>query len=341
MSTKTVQARLRNWFSVHARDLPWRTNLDPYSVLVSELMLQQTQVTTVLPYYLRWMNRFPDFPALASAPEQEVLSLWQGLGYYSRARNLHRAAIRVCTEHGGRLPSDVEALRRLPGVGPYTAGAIASFAFNLPVPAVDANIARVLARLDNLLLPVDSGAGRRRLWELAGELLPAESPRIHNWALMELGALVCVPRKPRCGECPLRRSCRATDPGSLPLKQPRRKVVDIEEACVFRQEDGRVWMEREEGARWRGLWRLPRIVEVPPSRPVLVEPYGFTHHRVSLSVYTDSGVVLGPRAVAVEVGKLCELPLAAADARVVRRLLLGEGSAGANPGGVKGGRFRP
>lgn len=176
-----IRRQLTAWFRDAARDLPWRRTRDPYAILVSELMLQQTQVATVIPYYERWLQRFPDFGTLAAADEHDVLSLWQGLGYYSRARNLHRAARHVVAQHGEVLPADAEAIRALPGVGRYTAGAVASFAFDLPEPLVDANVARVLARLLNLQEAIDSAAGQRALWETAEALVPKKA-RVHLMA---------------------------------------------------------------------------------------------------------------------------------------------------------------
>jgi A/G-specific adenine glycosylase len=316
-----IQQKLRDWFSLHGRDLPWRRNLDPYAILVSEFMLQQTQVATVIPFYERWLKRFPDFASLAVAEEQEVLRFWQGLGYYARARNLHRAAQAVCAEYGGVLPADEVLIGRLPGVGRYTAGALASFAFNRAAPAVDANIARVLARLDDLRIPIDSVAGLRRLWQLAAELVPNDSPRLHNWALMELGALVCTPRNPKCHACPVRGECQASDPEGLPVKKARRPVVDVVEACLFQIENYHLRMERSSGTRWSGLWRLPRLDAVPEGTPLCEERYAFTHHRVLLKVFGGPPGSLGEKGELVELSALHRLPMAAADARVVKRLL--------------------
>ena len=182
---------LRRWFKAAARTLPWRTTRDPYAILVSELMLQQTRVATVTAYYDRWMRRFPDVASLAAADEAVVMRTWEGLGYYSRARNLHRAAKKII-DNGGRFPRTLDEIRELPGVGPYTAGAVASFAFGLRAPIVDANIARVIARLRNIREPIDSLAGHRLVWQHAESMLPAHgaTARLHNAALMELGAIL-------------------------------------------------------------------------------------------------------------------------------------------------------
>ena len=214
--------------------LPWRRTRDPYAILVSEFMLQQTQVATVIPFYERWLQRFPDFSALAQAKESDVLHAWQGLGYYARARNLHAAAKFVRANLGGQLPASTPRIAQLPGVGRYTAGAIASFAFDLPEPIVEANIGRVLARLTNWQAPIDSTAGSAHLWQAATALLPRKGARAHNSALMDLGALVCVPRQPRCGECPVRSYCRAEGPEFLPVKRKRPRTVALFEPHDFR-----------------------------------------------------------------------------------------------------------
>ena len=184
-------------------------------------MLQQTQVATVISYYQRWLDRFPDFAALARAKESDVLHAWQGLGYYARARHLHATGKLVRENFGGELPADVARIAQLPGIGRYSAGAIASFAFDLPEPIVDANIARVLARLTNWEIPIDTSVGRAHLWQTATALLPTTGVREHNSALMDLGAMICLPRQPRCAECPVRSFCRAQRPAILPAKRKR------------------------------------------------------------------------------------------------------------------------
>jgi A/G-specific adenine glycosylase len=281
-----LRSKLAAWFEAHGRDLPWRRTRDPYAIMVSEFMLQQTQVAAVIPFYERWLARFPNFHALAAATEAEVLAQWQGLGYYSRARNLHRAAQQVVSEFGGALPPDPLAIARLPGIGRYTAGAIASFAFDLPVAAIDGNIARVLARLLDLREPIDSGPGAAILWRAAEALLPEDGGALHTSSLMELGALLCTPAKPQCLLCPVRPHCRTRDPESLPLKKPRRKTVALREDCAWIVNRRRVLLEQQTGARWRGLWKLPALANLPKNaEPLTFLTYPFTHHRVSLSVF--------------------------------------------------------
>src|SRR5438477_1446956 len=202
-----IARRLRAWFRRRARALPWRRTRDPYAIWVSEIMLQQTRVQTVIPYWERWMSRFPTVAALAHAPLDDVLAAWAGLGYYSRARNLHAGAQTVASKFAGALPARASELRAVPGIGPYTAGAIASIAFGEKAPLVDGNVARVLARVYGIAEDIKSSAGQRALWARAGELmaaLPASAaPGDLNQGLMELGATICAPAAPRCLTCPL------------------------------------------------------------------------------------------------------------------------------------------
>jgi len=252
---------LLRWYDAHRRDLPWRRTRDPYAIWISEAMLQQTRVETVIPYYARFLERFPDVAALASADRDEVLGVWAGLGYYSRARNLQAAAARMVEEHGGRVPADPEALRGLPGIGRYTAGAVASIAFDRPEPVLDGNVKRVLARLlgvrdDPRRAPVEAG-----LWATAARLAQGPRPGDLNQALMELGARVCTPRAPRCPDCPLARRCRARragDPEAIPPPTRRRAVPAVEAACALVLRRGRALaVRRPAEGLWAGLWELP------------------------------------------------------------------------------------
>jgi A/G-specific adenine glycosylase len=211
-SIAPIVSRLLEWYLKNARDLPWRREPycnDPYAVHVSEVMLQQTQVKTVIPYWTRWLVRLPDIAALAHADPDLIHKLWEGLGYYSRARNLQRAAQEVLRRHEGKFPTRYEDVLELPGVGPYTAGAICSIVFNQARPILDGNVIRVLARLHGIRANVRTAATRQKLWKLATELVEAapEAPGHLNQALMELGAIVCIPKSPRCGECPARNLC--------------------------------------------------------------------------------------------------------------------------------------
>ena len=253
--------KLLHWYDLNARDLPWRGHSDPYAVWVSEIMLQQTQVDAVIPYFERWMQRFPTLAALATADQQDVLAAWEGLGYYSRARNLHRAAQVVVAQHSGKLPADVETLRRLPGVGRYTAGAIASLAFGKDEPALDGNIRRVLARLFDVDVPARSAEGERRLWELAAQHLPPGRAAAYNQALMDLGATICTPRLPACPRCPLAEECRARLLGlqeQRPVREDKRPQPHyIVTAAVIRDQDRVLIAQRPAHGLLGGLWEFP------------------------------------------------------------------------------------
>jgi A/G-specific adenine glycosylase len=326
---KSLRQKLARWFQQHGRDLPWRRTHDPYAIMVSEFMLQQTQVVTVLDYYARWLVRFPNFNALAAASEADVLHVWQGLGYYARARNLHRAAKQVAAEHGGELPNDLAAIAALPGVGRYTAGAVATFAFDQATPIIDANIARVIARLIDLQEPIDTKRGSEILWQTAEDLLPAKSGRLHNSALMELGALLCTPRAPQCLICPIRENCRTKNPESLPRKKPRPKTIALAENCAWIVNDGKLLLEQQTGSRWKGLWKLPKLDAPNPRTELLLAfDYPFTNHRVTLSVY----VSCAPTAMQanqrwVPLDAIDHLALAAPHKRAIKRLAAAHQSA--------------
>jgi len=225
-----MHTSLLAWFKKNKRDLPWRRTDDPYAILVSEIMLQQTRVTTVIPYFERWMKAFPTAKPLASAKLDKVLKLWAGLGYYSRARNLQKAAQAIMSEHGGKVPSNVTTLRTLPGIGRYTAGAVASIAFNKPAPILDGNVIRVLSRLFLIGEDTTMSETRERLWRLAEEIIPRGRAGDFNESMMELGAIVCLPGEPLCEVCPLNKVCRASakgKAGQLPVLLKRKVVRDF------------------------------------------------------------------------------------------------------------------
>jgi A/G-specific adenine glycosylase len=255
----SLRADLLAWYGAHRRDLPWRRTCDPYAIWVSEVMLQQTQVAAVLPYFERFLARFPTPAALAAADEDAVLAAWSGLGYYSRVRHLREGAREVVARHDGIVPRDPAALRALPGIGPYTAGAIASIAFGLPEPLLDGNVRRVLARWT-----ADPGeGGDARFWELARTLVAGAEPGDWNQALMELGATVCTPQVPACARCPVSGHCRAHTigrPEDFPRARPRKpsRTVRVEVALIER--DGAVLLERSgAGGPLRGKWDLPAV----------------------------------------------------------------------------------
>lgn len=253
--------KLLDWYTDNARDLPWRGHRDPYAVWVSEVMLQQTRVETVIPYFRRWMSRFPTIRALTRASQQEVLSQWEGLGYYSRARNLHRGAKIVIREHQGELPQDMQTLQSLPGIGRYTAAAIASIAFGADVPALDGNAHRVLSRVFDVSEPARSPAGERLLWELAEEHLPPGRGGDYNQALMDLGALICTPQSPDCHLCPLAKECQALAKGvqqDRPVRQPKTKPPHHTVTAAIIQRNGQVLIaQRPQNGLLGGLWEFP------------------------------------------------------------------------------------
>lgn len=257
-----VAEALLPWYDRHKRDLPWRRREhDGYAQLVAELMLQQTQVATVVAYYRRFMERFPTVEVLARAELGDVLALWAGLGYYSRARNLHAAAMKIACEHGGQVPESVEALMDLPGVGRYTAGAVASIAFGARAPVLDGNVARVLLRLMALDADPKAPATRTLLWEAAERLLPVTRCGDFNQALMELGATVCVPSSPNCLLCPLRTMCHASLSGRvdrIPRPAARARVLDASVlTAAVAQGDAWYFVRRPDKGLWAGLWELP------------------------------------------------------------------------------------
>jgi A/G-specific adenine glycosylase len=322
-SVSAFRKALTGWFDRQGRDLPWRRDTSPYAVMVSEFMLQQTQVTTVTPYFERWMEQFPNFEALAAASESEVLGLWQGLGYYSRARNLHRAAQTVVERHGGELPDDLEAISALPGIGRYTAAAIASFAFDRAVATVDGNIARVLARLLDITEPIDGTAGQAAIWSGAESLLPEEGGRLYTSALMELGALLCTPRNPQCLICPVKDFCTSDDPTALPKKKPRARTIALDEPCGWVVRKGQIYLEQQTGSRWRGMWKLPRLDAEPEAAEAIHEStYPFTNHRVTLRVFPVKVRELTESPGQwISLGDLDALPMTAPHRRAIRALL--------------------
>jgi A/G-specific adenine glycosylase len=256
-----IRRRLLAWFDRHRRDLPWRASRDPYRIWVSEIMLQQTQVATVIPYFHRFLTAFPTLQALAAADEQQVLRLWEGLGYYRRARSLHQAARQLVSQYQGRLPDDPDVWRQLPGIGRYTLGAILSQAFDRRLPILEANSIRVLCRLFAIGEAPKSSATQRRLWQLAEALLPARRVGDFNQALMELGAMVCTPAAPACEDCPLRNRCEAALQGiqeRLPLPSYAGQAEEVHEvAAVVRRGNTVLVAQRPDRGRWASLWEFP------------------------------------------------------------------------------------
>lgn len=259
---QAVQENLLPWFAVNARSLPWRRNRTPYRVWVSEIMLQQTRVEQVVPYYRRWMKAFPSWSALARAPQSDVLKLWEGLGYYSRARNLHASAKIITDEYGGKPPPTVTDLKKLPGIGPYTAAAIASLAFNADAAVVDGNVIRVLSRLFAFGRDTRSSAGKKQMQDWADALLVKDRAGEFNEAMMELGALICSPKNPQCPACPMQGVCAAFakgSPSAFPVIRKKEKVRHIiVGAAVTVNRKGEVLIaQRREGDMLGGLWEFP------------------------------------------------------------------------------------
>jgi len=324
------RAALAGWFAKNGRDLPWRKTRAPYPIFVSELMLQQTQVATVLAggYFSRFMETFPTLECLAVADDDALLKAWEGLGYYRRVRHLRAAAQAVIQRHDGQFPQDFDALLALPGVGRYTAGAIRAFAFDLPAVLVDGNIARVISRLENRHTPIDASAGRAAIWKAAEKLACPEHPRIHHSALMELGQAVCRPGVPDCLACPVARWCSTRAPEKIPVKQGKSRITAIEEHAVFiRDRRDHILLQRESGQRRQGLWKLPiRPCEEVRHLPVIEqENYTITRYKVALKVHQAARVTPAIRSAADEVwipaADVAALAMPAPYRRVIGRLL--------------------
>ena len=285
-------------------------------------MLQQTQVSTVIAYYNAWLRRFPDFVSLARASENDVLRAWQGLGYYARARNLHATARIVMDRQLGRFPRSVEQMQQLPGIGKYTAHAVASFAFDQSVPIVESNTARVLTRLFDFRESIDSDPGRQTLWQYAATLVPKSNASIYNSALIDLGALVCVARQPRCGICPVKKFCAAKNPQILPVRKSRPQTKRLIEHHAFVVRQGKILLEQS-SRRWRGMWILPPLQrESANQRPVYKSIFPFTDHRVTLSVYArHREKIRRPLQSWVRIDSLDSIPMPSPHRRAVRDLL--------------------
>jgi A/G-specific adenine glycosylase len=310
-TTRIALARaLLRWYANTRRDLPWRRSSDPYAIWVSEVMLQQTQVKTVLPYYLRFMQRFPTAAHLARADLASVLKAWEGLGYYSRARNLHQAAQIITARFRGQLPDTWDRLRALPGIGDYIAAAVLSIAFGLPLAVADGNVKRVLARLWCLDAPVNDAAFHRSFQELAGRLLAGQQPGDYNQAMMELGALVCTPRQPICHSCPLASWCCARQQGAVaefPKRKPRKAIPRHTMVAAVVIKKGRILLvQRPAAGLLGGLWEFPNGLWTPEQDParvcaehvsaqlriavdvknrIAVVHHTYTHFKLELSVY--------------------------------------------------------
>ncbi len=347
MTVRHQRGALLRWYRANRRDLPWRHNSDPYAIWISEIMLQQTQVATVLPYYAAFLERFPDVAALAEAAEDDVLAQWTGLGYYRRARSLHRAAREVLRVHGGSVPSDTATLLTLPGIGRYTAGAIASIAFDRAEPILDGNVRRVLARwfgVDGAKL--GKREEEKQLWNLAGRLVRGSSPGDLNQALMELGATICLPREPNCPVCPLRNACFAVAHDvvqRLPAATPRKKSITVRVGVAVIRRAGKVLLERPDDANpFRGSWDLPAVeldasgfatealtrrldqrhhVAVSMGACLGLATHGILHRRLKLEAHIGTlrcGRVSGKDLSWIALERLSDHPISGATRKVLR-----------------------
>jgi A/G-specific adenine glycosylase len=342
--------RLRSWFDLHARALPWRLDRNPYRIWVSEVMLQQTQVATVIPFFARFLARFPTLPDLAAANEQDVLRLWEGLGYYRRARDLLAAARRLVADHAGTIPADPAALAGLPGMGEYTRNAVLSQAFDLRLPILEANTQRLLSRLFGYEEDPRQGPARRRLWRAAEQLLPTKRVGDFNQALMELGALVCTPLSPACTDCPLAPRCQAFQTGrqnEIPRRSLAPATTYVQEAAVVVRRAGKVLLlQRPATGRWAGLWEFPhgplqggesheeaasRLArhlglqfDLGPESVTIA--HGITRYHITLvcfeAAYRAGEVMTDhyPQAAWVEPGRLGDYPVSAPQRRLARHL---------------------
>ncbi|MBN2048511.1 MAG: A/G-specific adenine glycosylase [Anaerolineaceae bacterium] len=349
----TIAEKLLGWYDRHARALPWRGAPTPYQVWVSEIMLQQTRVETVLDYYRRWMERFPTLADLAAAEQQAVLQVWEGLGYYSRARNLHKAAQQVMMELGGEIPSERKALEQLPGIGRYTAAMIASIAFGQDEAALDGNIRRVLSRLFNLELSARSREGEKQLWAWAEEILAPGRAGDHNQALMDLGSSICTPTSPQCLLCPLRDDCEAARLGlqeERPVLEKKKALPHkLVAAAIITREDGKILLARRpEYGLLGGLWEFPggktEDGETLPEalRREIIEELGaeikvgvefgvyqhtFTHFRITLHAFECELSAGEPQAIEaseiawLDAAEMDQYPMGKVDRQIAMELL--------------------
>lgn len=354
-----LASRLLDWYRQQGRSLPWRGHPDPYAVWVSEIMLQQTRVEAVVPYFEKWMRLFPTVRHLAEASEQDVLNAWEGLGYYSRARNLRKAARIVVEQHHGEVPRDLKALRALPGIGRYTVGAIASIAFNMDEPTLDGNLRRVFSRLFDVSEPADSNAGEEILWKLAAEHLPKGQAGDYNQALMDLGATICSPKNPRCLLCPLMEICRARANGTQeerPVLKPKKEIPHFTHAAgVIVRQDGReastekekvshaevLLAKRPSKGLLGGLWEFPNgRVDGEPAKELesaLEAGYGlkvrtgealgaiqhaYTHFRVTVHAFRCELVAISDQGVLkwVKLEEMENYPMGKVDRQIARVL---------------------
>lgn len=326
-SLEEFRRRLVDWFRENGLSHPWRETTDPWAILVSEVMLQQTTVAGVKAgrRFETFLSQFPDLTSVSEASEEELLRAWEGLGYYNRVRNLQKTARVVLAEHGGTFPRSAVELAALPGIGPYTAGAIASFAYDEPAPIVDGNVARVLSRLFDSHREIDTTPGLRELWEWAAALLDRDHPRLFNSALMELGQTYCRPRNPDCLSCPVAEFCTTSTPEELPRKKPKAKTLQVIENALWVRRGGRILLAKETGSRRKGFYHLPlrSSEEVADLKLLQTSKYTITKHRVTLHLYEVTGAIPGePQAgeTWVDCSAVESLPMPSPIRRVLGRM---------------------
>lgn len=341
-----ISTKLLRWYRIHSRILPWRGHLNPYAVWVSEIMLQQTRVEAAIPYFEEWMERFPSVQSLADASERDVLNLWEGLGYYSRARNLHKSARVIVDEYNGQLPRSIDLLRKLPGIGRYTAAAIASMAFGLDEPTLDGNIRRVFARLFNVEIPADSTEGEKLLWQLAADNLPKGKAGDFNQALMDLGATICLPRNPRCEDCPLTKDCQARAlelHEARPVLKPKAEVPHVVHSAAVINQRGRVLLaKRPSDGLLGGMWQFPNGqvrgdparglpkalktghgLDVRAGKALGVVNHAYTHFRVTVHVFRGELISMSKKEDLkwIKLSELEDYPMGKIDRQIARRFL--------------------
>ncbi len=325
-STREIAQALVDWFCLCGKDYPWRRTTDPWAILVSEIMLQQTTIPTVLGRYEDWMRQYPTPQALANASEEEALRSWEGLGYYRRVRSLQAAARTICTQFAGQFPTQHDDILTLPGVGDYTAGAIRSFAWNEAAPIVDANVARVFARLCNDYTPIDSPEGKRNQWALAAQMVHPTDARHYNSALMELGQTICTPTSPACIICPVRAYCQAKHPAELPVKVPQKEITKLKHHDIWYLSQGKLLLEKQaENTRHAGMYRLPQREEDTVSGLPLMckQQYSVTRYNVTRHLYladaTHTKILPGEELIPLS--QLNSIPMASPDRKLVTRFL--------------------
>lgn len=321
-----IAQALVDWFSAHGRDYPWRRTTDPWAILVSEVMLQQTTIATVLGRYEAWMQQFPTPAELAAATEEQALRSWEGLGYYRRVRALKAAAEAIVSRHGGRFPTEEKDIRALPGIGDYTVGAVLSFAFNKSAALVDANVARVFSRLFDDFTPIDSPAGRKQHWQWAAAMVHPTETRLYNSALMELGQTICTGGRPDCLLCPLRAFCLTKTPEQLPIKLPKKEITNIEHWDILCINNAAILLERQtEGKRHQGMYRLPRRAkEIATAFPLLAQQkYSITRYKVTRYLHqAPPNTQAENNEEFIPIERIHELPLASPDRKILQKIAL-------------------